>query len=63
MIPMQAKYHPEAKNEIQEAIKWYDRKSDGLGLEFIFEVRQDFYNRGRLQKIIVFFATGPGVRA
>ncbi|MDY6894215.1 MAG: type II toxin-antitoxin system RelE/ParE family toxin [Thermotogota bacterium] len=34
------KYHPEAKNEIQEAIKWYNRKTDGLGLEFVFEVKQ-----------------------
>ncbi|MBU0991742.1 MAG: type II toxin-antitoxin system RelE/ParE family toxin [Proteobacteria bacterium] len=40
MKPKQVKYHPEAKNEIQEAIKWYDRKADGLGLEFVFEVRQ-----------------------
>ena len=40
MKPKQVKYHPEAKIEIQEAIKWYDRKADGLGLEFVFEVRQ-----------------------
>ncbi|MEW5766627.1 MAG: type II toxin-antitoxin system RelE/ParE family toxin [bacterium] len=32
-------YHSQAKAEIQEAIKWYDDKVEGLGLEFLFEVR------------------------
>ena len=40
MKPTRVKYHPEAKKELQEAIKWYDRKANGLGLEFVFEVRQ-----------------------
>lgn len=39
IIARQVEYHPEAKAEIQEAIKWYDDKVDGLGLEFLFEVK------------------------
>lgn len=35
----QAKYHPEAKSEIRESAHWYDDKVDGLGLEFLLEVR------------------------
>lgn len=35
----QAEYHPEAKSEIIESASWYDDKVDGLGLEFLFEVK------------------------
>ncbi|MBN1901622.1 type II toxin-antitoxin system RelE/ParE family toxin [Candidatus Sumerlaeota bacterium] len=33
-------YHPRAKEEIQEAANWYDSKIEGLGIEFLIEVRQ-----------------------
>jgi len=32
-------YHPLAKLEIQESAHWYDDKMDGLGLEFLLEVK------------------------
>ena len=35
----QAEYHPEAKSEMQKAASWYDDKVDGLGLDFLFEVK------------------------
>ncbi len=35
----QVEYHPEAKSEIRESGIWYDDKADGLGLEFLLEVR------------------------
>jgi len=35
----QVEYHPEAKSEIQESGIWYDDKVDGLGLEFLLEIR------------------------
>lgn len=35
----QVEYHPDAKIEIREAVIWYDDKADGLGLEFLLEVR------------------------
>ena len=35
----QVEYHPESKAEIQKAVNWYDDKVEGLGLEFLFEVR------------------------
>ena len=38
-MPRQVEYHPEAKPEIQKAANWYDDKVDGLGLEFLLEVR------------------------
>lgn len=36
----QVEYHPEAKSEIRESGIWYDLKVDGLGLEFLLEVRK-----------------------
>ena len=35
----QVEYHPEAKAEMQSSGIWYDGKVDGLGLEFLLEVR------------------------
>ncbi len=35
----QVEYYPEAKSEIREAARWYDSKVDGLGLEFLLEVK------------------------
>ena len=35
----QVEYHPKAKVEIQESANWYDKKVDGLGLEFMLEVK------------------------
>ena len=35
----QAEYHPVAKSEMREAASWYDNKIDGLGLDFLFEVK------------------------
>jgi len=35
----QIEYHPEAQSEIQESVNWYNDKVDGLGLEFIFELK------------------------
>ena len=35
----QVEYHPEAKAEMQSSAIWYDGKIDGLGLEFLLEVR------------------------
>jgi hypothetical protein len=32
-------YHPQAKLEIQQSARWYDDKVDGLGLEFLHEVK------------------------
>lgn len=32
-------YHPEAKFEMSESANWYDKKVNGLGLEFLLEVR------------------------
>ena len=32
-------YHPLAKLEIQQSARWYDDKMDGLGLEFLLEVK------------------------
>ena len=32
-------YHPQAKLEIQQSARWYDDKVDGLGLEFLLEVK------------------------
>jgi len=38
-MPRQVEYHPEAKSEIRKSANWYDDKVDGLGLEFLLEVR------------------------
>jgi hypothetical protein len=35
----QVEYHPKSKIEIREAADWYDYKVDGLGLEFLLELR------------------------
>ena len=35
----QVEYHPEAKSELRESGIWYDDKVDGLGLEFLLEVK------------------------
>jgi len=35
----QVEYHPQAKIEIQETANWYEDKVEGIGLEFLFEVR------------------------
>ncbi len=35
----QVEYHPEAKLEIRNSAIWYDDKADGLGLEFLLELR------------------------
>jgi len=35
----QAEYHPYAKTDIKNAAEWYDNKVDGLGLEFMLEVK------------------------
>jgi toxin ParE1/3/4 len=35
----QVEYHPEAKSEMRKAASWYDDKVDGLGLDFLFEVK------------------------
>ena len=35
----QVEYHPKAKAEIQKSANWYDKKVDGLGLEFLLEVK------------------------
>jgi len=35
----QVEYHPYAKSEIQKSANWYDKKVDGLGLEFMLEVK------------------------
>ena len=32
-------YHPLAMLEIKESARWYDDQVDGLGLEFLFEVK------------------------
>ncbi|MBF0120248.1 MAG: type II toxin-antitoxin system RelE/ParE family toxin [Desulfobacterales bacterium] len=36
----QVEYHPAAKEEIYEAIIWYEDKVEGLGLELMFELKQ-----------------------
>lgn len=33
-------YHPEARLEMQESAVWYDRQVDGLGLEFLLEIKR-----------------------
>ncbi len=38
-MAIQVEYHPESKIEIREAADWYDYKVDGLGLEFLLELR------------------------
>ena len=38
-MPRQVEYHPEANSEIRKSANWYDDKVDGLGLEFLLEVR------------------------
>jgi hypothetical protein len=35
----QVEYHPNAKAEIHRSADWYDKKVDGLGLEFILQVK------------------------
>jgi len=35
----QVEYHPEAKLEIRNSAIWYDDKANGLGLEFLLELR------------------------
>jgi hypothetical protein len=35
----QVEYHPLAKTEIHKSANWYDKKVDGLGLDFILEVK------------------------
>ncbi|MBC8180788.1 type II toxin-antitoxin system RelE/ParE family toxin [candidate division KSB1 bacterium] len=35
----QVEYHPHAKAEIRNSANWYDKKVDGLGLEFMLEVK------------------------
>ena len=35
----QVEYHPDAKLEMIKASRWYDDKADGLGLNFLFEVK------------------------
>ena len=32
-------YHPEARAEIHNTANWYDKRTEGLGLEFLLEVR------------------------
>ena len=32
-------YHPETREEIHNAENWYDNRVEGLGLEFLLEVR------------------------
>ncbi len=32
-------YHPEAIREIHEAVKWYNARNDGLGTEFLIELK------------------------
>ena len=33
-------YHPAAKREIVASKNWYDKQSEGLGLEFLLEVKK-----------------------
>lgn len=40
-------YHPLAKLEIQESARWYDDKMEGLGLEFLLEVK---FAESKIQK-------------
>jgi hypothetical protein len=35
----QVEYHPEATKEIHEAVNWYNFRNQGLGTEFLIELK------------------------
>ncbi len=37
---MSFSFHPEAAEEFDAAVEWYEERSTGLGLDFAVEIRQ-----------------------
>ena len=53
----QVEYYPEARIEIEKSANWYDDKVEGLGLEFLLEIR---YAESQIVKHPEMWATYEG---
>ena len=54
----QVEYHPEATSEMRRSAIWYDDQVNGLGLEFLLEIRNAEYHIVKNPELWPVYETG-----